>query len=156
MNASQLIAKLRSLGIDLAASEGRLRVTAARGELTDDLKQAIAQLKPELLELLADEVSGSPKDLIAIARDGVLPLSSFQMRLWVLHRLNPDSTAYNMVTAWPHAEEADAAAVEALIRAVLQESEILRATFRDDGTAPGVYPLPPEDEIGRASCRERV
>ena len=66
------------------------------------------------------------------------------MRLWVLHRLEPESTAYNMVTAWLHAEEADAAAIEGLIRAVLLENEVLRATFRDDGTAPGMYPLPPE------------
>ena len=73
-----------------------------------------------------------------------MPLSSFQMRLWVLHRLEPDSTAYNMVTAWLHAEEADAAAIEGLIRTVLQENEILRATFRDDGVGPGIYPLPPE------------
>ncbi len=138
------MARLRSLGIDLAASEGRLRVTAARGGLTEELKQAIAQQKPELLELLAQEASEPSKDLLPIARDGALPLSSFQMRLWVLHRLEPDSTAYNLVLSWPHAAEADATAIEALIRAVLQESEILRATFRDDGTAPGIHPLAPE------------
>jgi amino acid adenylation domain-containing protein len=120
-------------------------VTAARGELTEDLKQAITRQKPELLELLANEMNGPSKDLFAIARDGALPLSSFQMRLWVLQRLEPDSTAYNMVTYWLHAEEADAATVENLIRSVLHESEILRATFRDDGIEPGMYPLPPED-----------
>jgi amino acid adenylation domain-containing protein len=145
LSAIQLITRLRSLGIDLAASEGRLRVTAARGELTDELKQAIAQQKSELLELLANASAVPSKELLVVARDGALPLSSFQMRLWVLQRLNPDSTTYNMVTSWLHAEEADASALLALIRTVLQENEVLRATFRDDSAAPGVYLLPPED-----------
>jgi amino acid adenylation domain-containing protein len=118
-------------------------VTAERGGLTDELKQTIAEQKSELLDALADEAAGSSKDLLRIPRDRPLPLSSFQMRLWVLHRLEPDSTAYNMVTAWQHSEEADAAAIEGLIRSVLQKNEVLRATFRDDGTGPSIYPLPP-------------
>ena len=85
-----------------------------------------------------------PTACFAIPRDGPLPLSSFQMRLWVLHRLEPDSTAYNMVTAWQHADAAGAAAIEGLIRSVLRENEVLRATFRDDGAGPSIYPLPPE------------
>jgi amino acid adenylation domain-containing protein len=150
------MARLRSLGVNVAASGGRLRVTAERGELTEQLKEAIAQKKSELLDLLTDEGGWLSKDLLPIRRDGALPLSSFQMRLWLLHRLEPDSTAYNMVTAWPHAEEADPAAIESLIRAVLQENEVLRATFRDDGTAPGIYPLPPEAvRIGVLDLRGR-
>jgi amino acid adenylation domain-containing protein len=118
-------------------------VTAERGRLTEELKQTIAEQKSELLDALADETAGPSKHLLRIPRDGPLPLSSFQMRLWVLHRLEPDSTAYNMVTAWQHSEEADAAAIEDLIRSVLQKNEVLRATFRDDGAGPSIYPLPP-------------
>jgi amino acid adenylation domain-containing protein len=118
-------------------------VTAERGGLTEELKQTIAEQKSELLDALADEAAGPSKDLLRIPRDGPLPLSSFQMRLWVLQRLEPDSTTYNMVTAWQHSEEADAGVIEGLIRSVLQENEILRATFRDDGAGPSIYPLPP-------------
>lgn len=138
------MAHLRSLGVDIAAAGGRLRVTAERGGLTEQLKQAIAEQKSALLDLLADEAGGPLKGLLPIPRDCALPLSSFQMRLWVLHRLEPDSTAYNMVTAWPHEEATDAVAIEGLIRAVLQENDVLRATFRDDGPEPGIYLLPPE------------
>lgn len=118
-------------------------MTAERGGLTEELKQTIAEQKSELLDALADETAGPSKDLLRIPRDGPLPLSSFQMRLWVLHRLEPDSTAYNMVTVWQHSKEADAAAIEDLIRSVLQKNEVLRATFRDDGAGPSIYPLPP-------------
>ena len=45
MNTAQLFSRLRSLGIDLAASEGRLRVTATRGGLTEEIKQAIDGIK---------------------------------------------------------------------------------------------------------------
>lgn len=144
MNARQLIAELRSLGIELTASEGRLRVTAAPGEVTEQLRQAIVQHKSELLDLLAKQAIGTTQDLLLIPRNGVLPLSSFQKRLWVLHRLAPDSTAYNMVTSWLHVPEADEAAIECLIRVVVRENEILRATFRDDGISPGIILLPPE------------
>ena len=119
-------------------------MTWERGKLSEQLQQAIVQQKSELLDLLRDEARNSSEDARPIPRDRALPLSSFQMRLWVLHQLDPDSTAYNMVTAWLHQEEMDAAAIEWLIRGVLQENEILRATFRDDSAEPGVYPLPPE------------
>jgi amino acid adenylation domain-containing protein len=135
---------LRSLGVNVAASGGRLRVTAQRGELTDELKWMIADRKSELLDLLSDEAGEPSKELRPIPRAGALPLSSFQMRLWVLHLLEPMSTAYNMVITWVHEEETDGAAIEGLIRAVLQENEVLRSTFRDGGAEPGMYPLPPE------------
>lgn len=90
MSAGQLIARLRSLGVGITASGGRLRVTAKRGDLTDQMMQAITTQKTELLDLLAEEFTGPASDLVAIPRGGTLPLSSFQQRLWVLHRLEPE------------------------------------------------------------------
>jgi amino acid adenylation domain-containing protein len=138
------MAHLHSLGIEIAALGGRLRVTAERGGLTEELKQAIAQQKPELLDLLAEEAVGPSKDRVPVPRDGALPLSTFQMRLWVLHRLEPDSTAYNVVTAWLHEAATDEVALVSLIRTVVRENDILRATFRDNGSKVGIYVLPPE------------
>jgi amino acid adenylation domain-containing protein len=142
LKREELIAHLRSIGVNVAASGVRLRVTAEPGVLTEELKQAIAQQKSDLLDLLTDEAASQSQGLLPIARDAPLPLSSFQMRLWVLHQLEPESTAYNMVTVWQHAEEADTGGIEGLIRSVLQKNEILRATFRDDGVGPRIYPLP--------------
>jgi amino acid adenylation domain-containing protein len=144
LSAQQLLTRLRSLGVNIAPAGGRLHVTAVRGALTEQVQQEIAQQKSELLNLLADEAGTPPNARLPTGGEAALPLSSFQMRLWVLHRLEPDSTAYNMVTAWPHEDENEAAAVEGLIRTVLQENQILRSTFRDDSGEPGVYPLPPE------------
>ena len=93
MSAAQLITQLRSRGFTVAASGGRLRVVAERGELTEPLRQAIMQQKSELLALLANEEADGAPDLVRISRDGVLPLSSFQERLWILHRLEPENTS---------------------------------------------------------------
>ena len=51
MSASELNARLESLGIQLAAEGGRLRVNAPRGSLTEELKEAIAGSRDELLEI---------------------------------------------------------------------------------------------------------
>jgi amino acid adenylation domain-containing protein len=143
LSARQLITELRSLGFTIAASGGRLRVTAVRGELTDQIRQMIAQQKSALLALLTDEAGAASAEPVRIQRGGALPLSSFQERLWILHRLDPGSATANIVAVWPYVSSAGPAALEAVIRAVLQENEILRTAFRDDGNAPSAHPLPP-------------
>ena len=142
MSASQLITRLRSLGVSISASGGRLRLSAGRGGLTDQVKQAVAQEKPALLELLAQESNSGSSHLVPVPRIGRLPLSSFQERLWVLHRLEPENTAYNMVTAWPQTFRMNAFDLEKLIRTVVQENEILRCSFGDDDTGSLVKLLP--------------
>lgn len=144
MSAEQLIGWLRSVGVGIAASEGRLRVTAERGAVTEKIKQEIAAQKTALLELLAEEAAGRTADPIALPRDGVLPLSLFQQRLWVIHRLEPESTAYNLATVWPLPGSLDAGRAASAIRAVVRDNEILRSTFRGNGPAPTVHILPPE------------
>jgi amino acid adenylation domain-containing protein len=143
LNAGNLLARLRSLGIGIAAVGERLRVTAERGALTDEIKGAIAEQKPELLDLLAHE-AGSSLAVEPIPRNGRLPLSLFQHRLWVLHQLEPDSTAYNMATVWVVPGQPDPALVEAAVRSVVQNNEILRSVIRNDGGEPYACPLPAE------------
>ncbi len=140
MSAIELIAQLRSLGFTIAASGGRLRVTAQRGELTDQIRQMIVQQKSALLDLLSHEDEREPP-LVSIPRTGALPLSTFQERLWILHRLAPEDTTANMVTAWVHGAPTTMAGLREVIRFVLQENEILRVRFQDDGTEGSARPL---------------
>lgn len=144
MSAAQFIGWLRSVGVGLAASQGRLRVTAERGALTDKIKQEIAAQKTALLELLEEETAAKPADPIAIAREGALPLSLFQQRLWVIHQFEPESTTYNLATVWLLPASLNAARAADAIRIVVGSNEILRSTFRDNGLAPSVAILPAE------------
>lgn len=156
MSAIQLIAQLRSLGFTIAASGGRLRVTAERGELTDQIRQMIVAQKSQLLDLLAQEEEGESAELVPVPRSGGgLPLSSFQERLWILHRLDPENTTPNMVTAWQHGTDTSAIGLQQLIRALLQETEILRVRFQDDSTGASAIPLPAESvPVGLRDLRD--
>jgi amino acid adenylation domain-containing protein len=90
--------------------------------------------------------SGAPEraPVVRVPRDRPLPVSLFQERLWLLGRLQPEDTSYNLAAAWPSAGPADAGRVAAGIGALIRRHEILRATFRDDGGVPAVHLLPPE------------
>ena len=135
---------LVSLGVDIVADDGRLRVSAARGRLTEEVQKAIAAHRAELLELLDSRFAGHTSDLVKVPRNGVLPLSFFQERLWILHRLDPHSTDYNMVMTWPAGTSADAIGLANAIRDVVRHHEILRSTFREDEGVPLVRILPAE------------
>jgi amino acid adenylation domain-containing protein len=145
LNAAQLHAHLLSLGIEVAVEEGgKLRVRAKPGVLTVDVQQAIAARRVELLELLADRPKSSLTSFTALPRGAAHPLSLFQERLWVLHRLDPANTAYNMVTVWPSSGPADPLQQARTIREVVRRHEILRSTFRDAGGVPEIHLLPAE------------
>jgi thioesterase domain-containing protein/acyl carrier protein len=55
LNASELRDELSSLGIEIYADNGRLRVNAPKGALTEKLQNAVSTKKPQLLELLEGE-----------------------------------------------------------------------------------------------------
>lgn len=142
MNAAELHALLVSLGVDIAAEQGRLRVRAARGRLTEELQGAIARQKEQLLELLDSRSVTGASEVVKVPRSGGLPLSFFQERLWVLQRLEPGSTAYNMVMVWPTGSFGDAEHVTAAIRDMARRHEILRSIFCEENGAPRVEILP--------------
>lgn len=80
------------------------------------------------------------KTLIQPARrvgDG-LPLSLLQERLWLLHRMNPGDTSWNIPFVFQIEGCLDVAALERSIEAILRRHENLRARFV---AAPGGTPL---------------
>ena len=140
MTAPELLDLLGSLGVRLFAEDGRLRADAVRGVLTDELRDAIKAHKSELLSLLTTKPQNTGPALQVLPRTAPLPMSYFQERLWVMSRLEPDSSAYNIATLWS-SDGASAQAVVAAITGMVQRHEILRATFRDQAGTPAVCPL---------------
>jgi amino acid adenylation domain-containing protein len=142
LNASDLQTYLASLNVEISADDGRLRVNAPRGTLTAELRQTIEAHKAELLETLARRTGGRGAALTRISRDGPLQLSFFQERLWVLHRLDPASVAYNMAAVWLSPGSVETAHLEHAIRDVAERHEILRATFHAEEDRPQIRLLP--------------
>jgi amino acid adenylation domain-containing protein len=130
--------------VALTADGEKLRVDAARGQLDDALKAAIAAHKPELLALVAARAPLGRAPFPAAAPGEPRPLSYFQERLWLLNRLEPASTDHNLVARWPSPGPADAERLAAAIRAVVRRHEILRSRVRDEAGVPAVEVLAPD------------
>jgi len=89
---------------------------------------------------LAERISGlaaaATPAIEPVPRDGALPLSFSQERLWFLHQLEPESPAYNMPFAVLMKGSLDVAALAAAIDRIVERHEALRTTFRMTGDGP--------------------
>ncbi|MDI1475044.1 non-ribosomal peptide synthetase [Polyangium sp. y55x31] len=91
-------------------------------------------------------------------RDGPLPLSHAQERIWFLSKLEEDSTAYNMPLRLRLLGDLDTAALEKSLREIVRRHEILRTKFvAMDGEprqviGPTEFFLPAVDVAARGSA----
>lgn len=134
MNARELLDRLDALGVELEATDGRLRVSAARGSLGDDLKKAIGEHKPELMAMLAERQARANE---RVAPDGLLPLSLFQERLWILQQLEPANTTYLMSAVWRAPQGVSLEHLVAAIERVHALQLGLRVVFVEEQGVPG-------------------
>ncbi|MEV4617059.1 amino acid adenylation domain-containing protein, partial [Kitasatospora sp. NPDC049258] len=92
----------------------------------------------ERLAALVDERAAGTDDvreIVRVPRDGALPLSFAQQRLWFLDRLVPDSAFYNMPDPYRVRGGLDVAALQSAVDTVVARHESLRTTFTEqDGT----------------------
>src|ERR1044072_3661530 len=71
------------------------------------------------------------KHYVAVPEDEVFvfPLSFAQQRLWFLHLLDPQSSAYNMPSALRLSGQLDIPALERTLNEIVRRHEVLRTTF---------------------------
>ncbi|HEU4407574.1 MAG TPA: amino acid adenylation domain-containing protein [Polyangiaceae bacterium] len=93
-----------------------------------------------------------PPPIEPAPREGPLPLSFAQRRMWFLDRLHPGSVVYSMPSALRLSGPLDAEALRRALEALVERHEALRTTFEEqDGTPlqrvhpPGPRPLPTVD-----------
>ncbi|HEY9652604.1 MAG TPA: condensation domain-containing protein, partial [Coleofasciculaceae cyanobacterium] len=67
--------------------------------------------------------------IVAVPRDGMLPLSFAQERLWLVDRLEPNNTAYHMPAALRLVGSLNIAALEQSFNEIVRRHEILRTSF---------------------------
>ncbi len=133
MKDLDFIARLRALGIELQADGEKLHVSAPPGIVTDDLLADLKQRKAELLALMQSgrgPAAGPLNEPIApVARDGDLPLSWAQQRLWLLNQIEPESFAYNIAAHVKLSGQLDVAALEKSLNEIIRRHESLRTIF---------------------------
>ncbi|HKV09944.1 MAG TPA: amino acid adenylation domain-containing protein [Thermoanaerobaculia bacterium] len=103
----------------------------------------------------AEQGASAAPPLRPVPRDGALPLSFSQERLWFLHRLDTRKLAYNEGSAFRLEGRLDAAALRWSLTEILRRHESLRTTFPEvDGWAvqriqpPAPFELPTIDLSG--------
>jgi len=85
--------------------------------------------------------------ITSVCRDGLLPLSFAQQRLWFLDQLTPSSSVYNMPSAVRFVGAFNAHALENSLSEIVRRNEVLRTRFSViDGVSVQVItqPLPVE------------
>ncbi len=137
MKTAEFLSYLRSLDIRLSIEEDRLRINAPKGVVTLELRDQIVARKAEILAFLqstacsslVDSSSLPVKKIQPMPRDGEIPLSSSQLRLWFLEKLAPGDIAYTIPTLVQFEGKLDATALEKSLNAVIRRHESLRTTF---------------------------
>jgi amino acid adenylation domain-containing protein len=129
LTPEQLLARIESSGVSLAAEGGRLRVSAPKGGLTEELKSSISMARDTLIALLERRAAARAAVIERVDRSAPLRVSSFQERLWILQQMDRASSAYNMVHVWENTAGSDASRVVAAIRTLVERHEILRSAF---------------------------
>jgi len=71
----------------------------------------------------------APESLKRVSRDGLLPLSFAQQRLWILDRMEPGSPVYNNPKAVRLKGRVDIAALERALNEIVRRHEVLRTRF---------------------------
>ncbi|HXM47598.1 MAG TPA: amino acid adenylation domain-containing protein, partial [Pyrinomonadaceae bacterium] len=71
--------------------------------------------------------------IVKVARDGELPLSFAQQRLWFLDHLRPGQSFYNIPIAIELLGRLDRAALERTLNEIVRRHEVLRTSFASEG-----------------------
>jgi len=102
-----------------------------------------------LSALIGQMIEGDKSDRLPLIkrvdRDGDLPLSFAQQRLWFLKELDPDSTAYNIPGAFHLVGSLDVMALEQAFAEIIRRHEVLRTVFKNVRGLPLQIVLPPPD-----------
>ena len=88
----------------------------------------LAELAERVEALRRADVPALPP-VVPVPRDGPLPLSFAQERLWFLDRMEPGSAFYNVPSALRLTGPLDAAALERALGEIVQRHEALRTVF---------------------------
>lgn len=122
---------------------------------------------PKLADLAArvDDARGRPSTasaspIVRASREGAIPLSNAQQRLWFMQQRDPTSSAYHFVVAVRISGPLDDALFDATLNLIVQRHESLRTVFcADDGAVrqrilPHLAIMTQRDVLGAAATRE--
>ncbi len=133
-SAAALLIRLRGLDVRVWAEGDRLRCSAPRGVLTEQLTTELGARKAEVLALLRTPPSEPAGD--EMPETAHAPLSFSQQRLWFLDQLDPGSAEYNIAGATQLTGQLDVDAMKRAIAEIVRRHGSLRTVFAALDGAP--------------------
>jgi amino acid adenylation domain-containing protein len=131
----------------LDAGEGdrpRLRCSAPEAVLTEALSAELQQRKPEIVALLqrAQAMQTPTVGIPRASREGTLPLSFAQQRLWFLEQLQPGTAVYHIPAAVRLTGALNIPVLVQALNAIVQRHEVLRTNFLATSGTPSLHIAP--------------
>nr|AXN93590.1 PuwF-G [Cylindrospermum alatosporum CCALA 994] len=130
----EFLSELGNLNIKLSVEGGvKLRCNAPSGTLTPEIRTQLSDRKAEIITFL-QQVNLDADDLLdsipVVPRDGILPLSSTQQRLWFLDQMEGASATYNMPAAMQMHGILQIEVLERSLAEIIRRHEVLRTSFQ--------------------------
>ncbi|MEG4487150.1 amino acid adenylation domain-containing protein [Microcoleus sp. D2_18a_B4] len=128
----EFLSYLRSLDINIFVEGEILRCNAPEGIITPELRAKISHKKAEIISFLkaANRTSSfTSTPIVPMGRDGNLPLSFAQQRLWFLDQLVPNNPFYNVPAALRLTGSLNFSALQQTFNEIVRRHEALRTTL---------------------------
>ena len=145
--AEQVLSEFEALDVHFELNDGRLRYSASKDVMTPALIERLKSHRAGLIDLLASRqraaVVASDEPIPIRPRNGGLPLSSAQQRLWFLDQLEGGHTStYNMPPVVLRLQgRLDVEALAQTLNEVVRRHEVLCSAFRIEGDEPVQVPI---------------
>ncbi|MFN8008649.1 MAG: amino acid adenylation domain-containing protein [Terriglobia bacterium] len=139
MTIHELISHLQRLDVQTWLEGDRVRISAPKGVMTPQLRDEISSRKEEILLFLRSSSQTGPApvgNISVISRDGELPLSFSQQRLWFLDQMEPGNSIYNIWGLLWIDGDLNLPVLEQALREILRRHEGLRMAFINDNGSP--------------------
>lgn len=142
----EFLDQLRIRGVEIWIEGERLRYNAPKGIMNDDVLSELRKRKTEIVAYLqASQSAADPNAITPIARDGTMPLSFAQQRIWFLDELEPDNPFYNVALAKRIHGKLNTEALRKSLLQLIQRHEVLRSTCVNSADGPRLLVAPAEE-----------
>ena len=121
-----LFSELGKRDIKIQVEGERLKLNAPKGALSEELAHQIKTRKAEIVAFLG---RSSNLAIPKASREGDLPLSFSQQRLWFLNQLDKESAVYNVPAAYFIRGDLQISVFLASLRFLVDRHEVLRTVF---------------------------
>lgn len=135
-----LLERLQQRDVRLVLEGDRLRISAPKGALDDELKRVLLAQRSDIIAYLKADgpaVDKSDPDMIRPAsRSGRPPLSSVQQRLWFLNKIGQAGASYNIGAALRLRGVLDVEILRTAVLGLIDRHEAFRTRIGEQGGQP--------------------